>query len=104
MPVAGAIWVELWVHFKGSKTLNPKLNPGIGLLWKATAVNEQRNASKYSGLSQGCVCVQSLMLIIAGFAGLLVNTVVLRWLLRVAGERRVLCIGALPSTPAQCFK
>ena len=43
--------------------------------------------------------MQSLMLIIAGFAGLLVNTVVLRWLLRVAGERRVLCIGALPSPP-----
>lgn len=39
------------------------------------------------------MCVQSHMLIIAGFAGLLVNTIVLRWLLRVAGERQVLCIG-----------
>ena len=39
------------------------------------------------------MCVQSHMRIIAGFAGLLVNTLVLRYLLRVAGERRVLCIG-----------
>ncbi len=37
--------------------------------------------------------MQSHMLIIAGFAGLLVNTLVLRYLLRVAGERRVLWIG-----------
>ena len=40
--------------------------------------------------------VQSEWLIVAGCAGLLVNTVLLRYLLRVLGERRVLCIG-MPS-------
>jgi hypothetical protein len=37
------------------------------------------------------------MLIIAGAAGLLVNTCVLRWLLRAAGERNTLCVGARPA-------
>lgn len=37
--------------------------------------------------------MQSEWLIVAGCAGLLVNTVLLRYLLRVLGERRVLCIG-----------
>ena len=40
--------------------------------------------------------MQSEWLIVAGCAGLLVNTVLLRYLLRVLGERRVLCIGTLP--------
>ena len=40
--------------------------------------------------------MQSEWLIVAGCAGLLVNTVLLRYLLRVLGERRVLCIGMLP--------
>ena len=39
--------------------------------------------------------MQSRMLIVAGCAGLVVNTVVLRNLLRLVGERRVLCIGDL---------
>ena len=42
--------------------------------------------------------MQSEWLIVAGCAGLLVNTVLLRYLLRVLGERRVLCIGTLPGS------
>ena len=40
--------------------------------------------------------MQSEWLIVAGCAGLLVNTMLLRYLLRVLGERRVLCIGRSP--------
>ena len=46
--------------------------------------------------------MQSEWLIVAGGAGLLVNTVLLRYLLRVLGERRVLCIGTLPA-PRTCM-
>lgn len=42
--------------------------------------------------------MQSEWLIVAGCAGLLVNTVLLRYLLRVLGERHVLCIGTLPGS------
>ena len=46
--------------------------------------------------------LQSEWLIVAGCAGLLVNTVLLRYLLRVLGERRVLCIG-VPSFLGMCI-
>ncbi len=50
-------------------------------------------------LSKGCtdsvlvVEMQSLMLVVAGCAGLVVNTVVLRFLLHFLGETGVLLIG-----------
>ncbi len=40
-----------------------------------------------------CVLLQSLMLVVAGAAGLVVNTVVLRYLLHCVGETGVLYIG-----------
>lgn len=38
------------------------------------------------------------MLIIAGAAGLAVNTLLLRWLLARLGEKNTLCLGARPLT------
>lgn len=47
-------------------------------------------------MSAVCALLQSLMLVVAGCAGLVVNTVVLRYLLHALGETGVLYIGQPP--------
>ena len=52
-------------------------------------------AATDSGCNSCSDCIaQSHMLITAGAAGLLVNTLMLRWLLARLGEKNTLCIGA----------
>ena len=74
---------------------------GGGLLWSWGGTWHAHQSCLRRGLTSSrvlihlgmAVCVQSKMLIIAGTTGLVVNTVILRWLLTAIGETKVLIVG-----------